>query len=202
MLPCISTSSLLVAADASSSIPSSVPSSVDTSAEGGTAVANSEGSTEALPKRKKGALGPVEKKIACAATAATSKKITEAVRYIEEVDQLVKNIAKEHKVSQDCMCQLAGQVLAIKNKKGASNWNVLVHFKGQELNDGHTVGNKLCLLNIHAAIHKDADMMDILNSNGKHMLELRQQYKDKKEEEKKNIMQCAYFYLFSSIDCR
>lgn len=100
-------------------------------------ISDSEALAVSLPKRKKGAMGPEEKKLARTAAAAKSKKITEAIReYVENVDEQVKRLANDLGVSEERIRQLAGQVSAIKNRKAASNWNILVYFKGKELNKG------------------------------------------------------------------
>ena len=119
-----------------------VPSSSDTSSSAaveapGAAGSGVEDSDAAVPVRKKGAMGPAEKKAARAAAAAKAKKITEAVKtYVEEMDSAVKCLADELGISEDRIRQLAGQASSMKNKKAVSNWNVLVYFKGQELNEG------------------------------------------------------------------
>ncbi|KAE9388760.1 hypothetical protein BT96DRAFT_1003895 [Gymnopus androsaceus JB14] len=142
-----------------------------------------------LPKRKKGALGSEEKKLARAAAIAKLTRITKAVRtFVEQTEELVKGVADAEGISEECMHQLAGQVSAIKNKKAPSNWNILAHFKGQELNEGCPAGAKLQLGEIQNAIYEDEDMMDILHSNNKHMQELHQQYNDEKDEEQKAVM--------------
>jgi len=91
-----------------------------------------------LPVRKKGAMGPEEKKAARAAAIEKTKRITASVKeYVEEMEGWVARIAKEHGISEDRVRQLAGQASSIKTKKAASDWNILVHFKGQELNEGN-----------------------------------------------------------------
>ncbi|KAE9395677.1 hypothetical protein BT96DRAFT_942288 [Gymnopus androsaceus JB14] len=141
--------------------------------------ASSSRTLAALPKRKKGAMGDEEKKMACVAAQAKSEALTEAVRsYIADMDEAVEAIAKAH--------GLAGQAPTIKSQRAVSNWNVLMYFKTQELN---AKGSRSTLNEIQDELHEDEEMMDILKEkDGERMKQFRRRYEDEKADSRKVIM--------------
>ncbi|KAE9386060.1 hypothetical protein BT96DRAFT_1006441 [Gymnopus androsaceus JB14] len=173
--------------------PAAISSSSNVPADrGSTPLLTNDEVSSTLPVRKKGAMGPEEKKAARAAAIEKTKRITASMKeYVEEREGWVARIAKEHGISEDRVRQLAGQASSIKTKKAASNWNILVHFKGQELNEDCSMGDKFSLKKIHKVVHNDPEMMDMLKNKDKRIEELHKQYEDEKEEEEKGIMRVS-----------
>ncbi|KAE9391198.1 hypothetical protein BT96DRAFT_945550 [Gymnopus androsaceus JB14] len=119
-----------------------------------------------LLKRKRGEMGPDERRAARAAAQATSEIIMAAVQaYVEKVDRIR---------------QLAGQLGVLKGKRASSDWNILVSLKSQELNEGVPSGSKLLLAEIQDALHDDEDLMNILDNDKAQMKKLREEFKDGK----------------------
>ncbi|KAE9385350.1 hypothetical protein BT96DRAFT_949907 [Gymnopus androsaceus JB14] len=153
--------------------------------------ASSKGSS-ALPKRKKGQMGLEERKSARAAAKVKSEQLTAAVRdYVEQMEEMVTCIAKEQDVTPDRIWQLAGQVAAIKDKRVASNWNVLIHIKSKELNADRPSGSKFQLAEIQNKLYEDEDLMYILNHDKVRMAQLREEYEDDHSDKQQAIMRVS-----------
>ncbi|KAE9394145.1 hypothetical protein BT96DRAFT_998770 [Gymnopus androsaceus JB14] len=149
-------------------------------------------SASALPKRKKGQMGAEEKTQAFIAAKEKSEWLTETVvDYTEKVDEMVKQIAKEQGVTPERIRQLAGQAATIKDKHAVSNWIVLVHIKSKELNADCPDGSKLPLVEIQDNVHKDTELMRILNHDKKRMAKSCEEYEDDRSNGWKAIMQVS-----------
>lgn len=99
--------------------------------------ASSLAEVDGLPKRKKGTRGPQERKAAAAAAKVTSERITDAVRsFVDRMDAEMAELAETQGISVDRVRQMIGQLSPLKDKRKVSNWNVLLHVKSKELNDG------------------------------------------------------------------
>ncbi|KAE9394211.1 hypothetical protein BT96DRAFT_943304 [Gymnopus androsaceus JB14] len=73
-----------------------------------------------LPKRKRGEMGPHERRAAQAAAQAMSEIMMAAVQaYIEKVDELVDDLAQEHGISIDRVCLPSGSKLPLAEIQNA-----------------------------------------------------------------------------------
>lgn len=91
-------------------------------------------------KKKRSEMGPQERKLMRKAADERATKLTEDVDdMLDEIDELYLKVAESNSVSVQRVKDLARRLPSIKPQKKASNYNVLLHFKTQELNGGKLI---------------------------------------------------------------
>ncbi|KAE9384050.1 hypothetical protein BT96DRAFT_1008478 [Gymnopus androsaceus JB14] len=141
---------------------------------------------EALPPRKKKRLemGAEERRVMRKAAQDRSEKLSADIdKLLEEQEELFAKYAQLNDVSVDRVKKLAHQLPSMKPQKKASNYNILVYFKGQELNSARAKGACIPLKELHDRVKGDDDLQDIFN-DADAMKALRQKYNEEKAEEK------------------
>lgn len=125
-----STTSANTSAAAISTLTSGEPSLVSSAAD-------SRGDVEPMPpkKKKRSEMGTEERRIMRQAVQDCSEKLSaDIIKLLEEQEELFAKYAELNNISVDWVKKLAYQVPSIKAQKEASNYNILVYFKGKELN--------------------------------------------------------------------
>ncbi|KAF9067370.1 hypothetical protein BDP27DRAFT_1422928 [Rhodocollybia butyracea] len=134
-------------------------------------------------KKKRSEMGPEERKLMRQAANDRASQLTSDIdNMLDEIDKLYKKVADDNNVGVHRVKELARHLPSIKPQKRASNYNVLLYFKTQQLNDGVAVGDKIHLRDLHTALKADDELMDALNDPDL-MEEYRQQYDSEKSEE-------------------
>ncbi|KAE9388000.1 hypothetical protein BT96DRAFT_947937 [Gymnopus androsaceus JB14] len=96
-------------------------------------------------------------------------------------EALLEKVATENNITSAHVKKLVSQASYLKPKKAASDYNILVHFKAKELNDGRPAGARYAMKDIHAMVKEDEDLMGIQN-NKEAMAELRDKYDEEKAD--------------------
>ncbi|KAE9388835.1 hypothetical protein BT96DRAFT_1003816 [Gymnopus androsaceus JB14] len=102
---------------------------------------------------------------------------------LDEQDALFTKYVEKNGVTINCVKKLAQQLPSMKKQKKASDYNILVYFKGKELNKSQAKGSRTALKDLHEKVKHDEDLQDILNDPDA-MKALWQRYGDAKVEEK------------------
>ncbi|KAF9060668.1 hypothetical protein BDP27DRAFT_1429779 [Rhodocollybia butyracea] len=151
--------------------------------DSGHRTAASSSNTVPTKKKKRSEMGPEERKLMRQAANDRASQLTSDIdNMLDEIDKLYKKVADDNNVGVHRVKELARHLPSIKPQKRASNYNVLLYFKTQQLNDGVAVGDKIHLRDLHTALKADDELMDALN-NPDLMEEYRQQYDSEKSEE-------------------
>ncbi|KAE9385966.1 hypothetical protein BT96DRAFT_1006545 [Gymnopus androsaceus JB14] len=143
------------------------------------------GDASLLPRKKKRSeMGIEERRIMRQAAQDHSEKLSaDVAKLLEEQEELFAKYAELNDVSVDRIKKLAHQLPLMKPQKKASDYNVLVYFKGKELNSTQGKGSHILLRDLHDHVKKDDDLQDIFN-NPDAMKSLHQKYDEEKSEEK------------------
>ncbi|KAE9393542.1 hypothetical protein BT96DRAFT_943804 [Gymnopus androsaceus JB14] len=139
-----------------------------------------------LPPKKKKRLemGPGEQKLMRQAAAERVEQLSANInKLLEEQEELFVKYAKLNNIKVERLKKLAYQLPSMKHQKKASNYNVLLYFKGKELNDGQPKGLRKPIKDLHQEVKDNKDLQDILQ-DPEAMQDLRQKYKKAKAEEK------------------
>lgn len=110
---------------------------------------NSTKSTELIKKKKHSEMGVEERRLARKAAEDRSAKLSADVeKLLDEQEELFVKYAELNNVMVQRIKKLAHQLPSMKPSKKASDYNVLVYFKGKELNAGKltTSRPRLCFL--------------------------------------------------------
>ncbi|KAE9385584.1 hypothetical protein BT96DRAFT_1006917 [Gymnopus androsaceus JB14] len=140
-------------------------------------------------QKKKAAMGKEERKTLnqsnvekqCLLMAAIDDATNE---YEEKLDQ----IAKAHHVQLQRVKQLALHAPPIVQRRKVSDWNIMVHFKGKELNNDAAPGDRVNLEGIRTALCEDEELLAIMGDKQK-MKQYREDYYSEKEDEAKMKLQ-------------
>lgn len=110
----------------------------DAPADVATASGGACGEDPAPPKKKKRSeMGAEERRLMRKAADDRAVKLSEDIdKLLEEQDELFAKYAEENGVTVERVKKLAHQAPSMKSHKKASDYNVLVYFKGKELNAG------------------------------------------------------------------
>ncbi|KAE9389187.1 hypothetical protein BT96DRAFT_1003481 [Gymnopus androsaceus JB14] len=100
----------------------------------------------------------------------------------------LEEIANENSYKVNCIKQLALYSPPIKSRHKVSEWNIMVYFKGKDLNDNKGPGNHKTLNKICKELHKDKDLMAAIN-NSKEMKIYCEEYYEAKEAKSKGKVQ-------------
>ncbi|KAE9401326.1 hypothetical protein BT96DRAFT_992213 [Gymnopus androsaceus JB14] len=156
------------------------------SSSGGALDGDTAGDCPAGPpkKKKRSEMGVEERRLMRQAAQERSEKLTADIdTLLDEQEELFAKYAELNNVSVDRVKKLAHQLPSMKPQKKASDYNVLVYFKGKELNAALGKGSKIPLKDLHAKVKQDDDLQDIFH-DPEAMKALRQKYDDEKAEEK------------------
>ncbi|KAJ3847477.1 hypothetical protein EV368DRAFT_87695 [Lentinula lateritia] len=133
-------------------------------------------------KKKRSGMGQAEK----AALACAEKLLLDLEGFLISQNELRAKVAEENNVTVARVATLLNQVSARNSTKKASNYNVLVFLKTQELNASNMSGwsqIKFFLKDTHAAVKKDEDLMEALKDPDL-LAEYRDFFDSKKAEQK------------------
>jgi len=107
-------------------------------------VASAAAGTDPLPPRKKkrSEMGVEERRLMKQAAQERLEKLSADIgKLLEEQEELFVKYAQLNEVSVDRVKKLAHQLPSVKSQKKASDYNILVYFKGKELNAGKSSGS-------------------------------------------------------------
>lgn len=86
-------------------------------------------------KKKRSEMGEEERKLMRKATQVRSEKLSADIdALLEEQEELLTKYAEKNDISVERIKKLVHQVPSMKPQKKASDYNILVYFKGKELN--------------------------------------------------------------------
>ncbi|GAW05080.1 hypothetical protein LENED_006914 [Lentinula edodes] len=148
--------------------------------------ANNAASPVCLPliKKKRSEMGQAEKAAARKAALARAEKLSlDLERLLVDQNELKAKVAEENNITVARVSTLLNQVLARTGSKKASDYNVLVFLKTQELNALRPAGAKFSLKDIHAAVKEDKELMEALK-DPELMAEYREFFYSEKAEQK------------------
>ncbi|KAE9391998.1 hypothetical protein BT96DRAFT_1000778 [Gymnopus androsaceus JB14] len=178
----VDTGASAAAADAEDFAAADAEDTAATNAEDTAASAGADKAAASVPpprKKKRSEMGEEERRIMRREAEERAQKLTADINaLLEEQDALYVKYADLNNVSVDRIQKLAHQVPSMKPQKKASDYNIVVYFKGKELNEG-----KVSLKELHQKVKDDSDLQEILEDT-EAMQALRQKYNDEKAQEK------------------
>ncbi|KAJ3892329.1 hypothetical protein GG344DRAFT_76008 [Lentinula edodes] len=137
-----------------------------------------------LIKKKRSEMGQAEKAAARKAALARAEKLSlDLERLLVDQNELKAKVAEENNITVARVSTLLNQVSARTGSKKASDYNVLVFLKTQELNALRPAGAKFSLKDIHAAVKEDEELMEALK-DPELMAEYREFFDSEKAEQK------------------
>ncbi|KAJ3832905.1 hypothetical protein F5878DRAFT_646390 [Lentinula raphanica] len=135
-------------------------------------------------KKKRAEMGPAEKAAYRKASAARAEKLnTELEEFHQTQESMMNKIAEDNDISLQRVKRLVFHTAQSSKKKKASDHNVLVFIKSQEVNAGRAKGSREPLKRLHELVKEDEELQEMAEDSDT-MAEFREQY-DKHQEEKK-----------------
>ncbi|KAE9403271.1 hypothetical protein BT96DRAFT_990510 [Gymnopus androsaceus JB14] len=139
---------------------------------------------EPRKKKKRSEMGTEEHRLRRQAAQDCLEKLAANInKLFEEQEELFAKYAKLNNVSVDHIKKLSHQLPSMKSQKKASDYNVLVYFKGKELNATQAKGSRVPLKDHHPHVKRNDDLQDILH-DADTMKALHLKYNEEKAEEK------------------
>lgn len=150
-------------------------------------------------------MGVAERHLAQGKSKANAESLSNAVyEYLQQRDEILKKISEDHNVKLERVLSLAGVAEIKKKKRETSNWNIMVHYKQIELQEGTLYhfssllimvftllpaeGMTFPVQYVHNAVRNDRHMMALLEDpTGSAMSALRVQYFEEKEDKEKTL---------------
>ncbi|KAJ3859104.1 hypothetical protein EV359DRAFT_86800 [Lentinula novae-zelandiae] len=137
-----------------------------------------------LIKKKRSEMGQAEKAAARKAALARAEKLSlDLERLLVNQNELKEKVAEENNITVACISTLLNQVSACTGSKKASDYNILVFLKTQELNALCPAGAKFSLKDIHTAVKEEEELMETLKEP-ELMAEYREFFDSEKAEQK------------------
>ncbi|KAF9024153.1 hypothetical protein BDP27DRAFT_1376849 [Rhodocollybia butyracea] len=133
---------------------------------------------EGVSQKKKAVMGDAE------CQAAKSSAVEKQKMLFAAVEQAMLGLEKEFEkiAAENHVKQLALINSPIKQKKEVSDWNVMLYFKGQEMNEGKAKGSRFKLSDIQEALRNNP-VFSAIRDDPKKMGEYCQRYLDEKKDE-------------------
>ncbi|KAF9063509.1 hypothetical protein BDP27DRAFT_1367982 [Rhodocollybia butyracea] len=136
--------------------------------------------------KKKSTMGIAERKVAKASAVDKNQKLLGAIHAaMSDLEKEFERIAEENGVKVDRVRQIALMDSPMKQQREVSDWNVMLYFKGQEMNKNKSKGHWAKLTEIQEALRKDK-VMNLAMKDPKKMAEFREQFIEQKEEKAKS----------------
>ncbi|KAJ3720184.1 hypothetical protein C8R42DRAFT_722833 [Lentinula raphanica] len=135
-------------------------------------------------KKKRSEMGPAEKAAYRKASAARAEKLNaDLEEFHQNQDSMIAKIAEDNEISIQRVKRLVYHTTQSSKKKKASDHNVLVFIKSQEVNAGRAKGSREPLKRLHELVKEDEELQQMAE-DPEEMSHLCEQY-DKYQEEKK-----------------
>ncbi|KAE9391922.1 hypothetical protein BT96DRAFT_945036 [Gymnopus androsaceus JB14] len=121
-------------------------------------------------------------------------------KLLDEQEELFTKYANLNDISMEHIKKLANQLPSMKPQKKSSDYNILVYFKGKEVNAGQGKGSRTALKDLRTKVKEDKDLQEIFQ-DPEAMKALCQKYNEEKAEEKVAASGLANaHFLYESTD--
>ncbi|KAE9384210.1 hypothetical protein BT96DRAFT_1008299 [Gymnopus androsaceus JB14] len=175
-----------VASDSSTAFGAGSATAADSGSPPDTVPGSGDASVHEPPPRKKKRLemGEEERRLMRKAAEERSEKLAVDIdKLLDEQEELFTKYADLNDISVERIKKLANQLPSMKPQKKSSDYNILVYFKGKEVNAGRGKGSRTALKDLHAKVKEDEDLQEIFQ-DPEAMKALRHKYDEEKAEEK------------------
>ncbi|KAJ3738198.1 hypothetical protein EV360DRAFT_90710, partial [Lentinula raphanica] len=137
-----------------------------------------------VAKKKRSEMGAAERAAYCKASAARAEKLNVDLEDFHLAQEsMMSKIAEDNEISVQRVKRLVYHTTQSSKKKKASDHNVLVFIKSQEVNAGRAKGSREPLKRLHELVKEDEELQEMAEDSDA-MAQLREQY-DRHQEEKK-----------------
>ncbi|KAE9392977.1 hypothetical protein BT96DRAFT_999869 [Gymnopus androsaceus JB14] len=143
-------------------------------------------------RKKRSVMGAEERKLLKQSGVDKQDKLMDTINDATTAyEAKLEEIANANGYKVDRIKQLALYSPPIKSRCEVSDWNIMVYFKGKELNDDKGPGNRKTLNKICEELHKDKDLMAAMNDSEEMKIYCEEYYEAKEAESKGKVQRVS-----------